>query len=516
MKILFSNIIFFLLFFLPGKCNVLVELNVAGKVLDEIFEKSGYPKSKKPKLLISDKMEKVAAYYPALNTIIFEKRAYQVCQSIGKDSLAAVAFLLGHELAHAFQTEIKNKLGATNFLSYDRHYDGGVRVEKTADIQGAFSAYLAGYKALPVLPELFEKLYEAYNLKGKTIQGYPSLAERKATGKEVEKIVINLIDLFENAGYLTTLGEYSLAKDCYEYILKYYQSRQVYNNLGIIYVFNALEFYDSQTDDFLHPFRLDASPFLQSPKTPRGGGGMPTFKRKLRTQFLKRAERNFEAAIQIDSDYELAKTNLMSVYNLLGQQDKAVFYYSNRFKTGHSAAAKMALALSYLTKKSDEASGKKMLREVLESDELILRNQAEFNLAQANYKAVLTGKKMPLLPLPKFAVDFIESIKKGKNVQTELLYLSEETDTYFSKLSEGSTAVFSFEKPEELTKSFKRIKIKKKKLHLFDQNADLKDLYFKNLFPLDTGYYLLDPQKRFLLKIDKKGRLEEVVRIFKN
>ena len=94
------------------------------QLFDQLYAVNGITRIKKPALSMSGENVKVAAYYPSKNAIVLDEKAWQICRSMGRDSLAALAFIFGHELAHAFQTEIRDGRVKTNFLAYDKNFSG--------------------------------------------------------------------------------------------------------------------------------------------------------------------------------------------------------------------------------------------------------------------------------------------------------------------------------------------------------------------------------------------------------
>lgn len=56
-----------------------------------------------PRLIVMDRVSRIASYRSSDNTLILELKAYNICSSFGKDADAALAFLLGHELTHFYQ-----------------------------------------------------------------------------------------------------------------------------------------------------------------------------------------------------------------------------------------------------------------------------------------------------------------------------------------------------------------------------------------------------------------------------
>jgi len=144
-------------------------------IFNRLYRTSGIKILEKPKLEISNENENVAAYYPRKNVIEIEQKALTVCESFGNEFESAVAFILGHELAHSLQKEGRVKDQATSYLAFDHVEDSGKRTEHNADMYGIFNAYLAGYKTIEILPDLIYRIYEAYDLIGKDLKRYPKL-----------------------------------------------------------------------------------------------------------------------------------------------------------------------------------------------------------------------------------------------------------------------------------------------------------------------------------------------------
>ncbi len=123
-----------------------------------------------------------AAYYAQRQTIVLDEKLIRVCLSFGKDSLAALAFVIGHELVHHFQET--GSAGASvplHLLNFHPASSGNAEKEALADRLGLQLAHAAGYRrAAVILPKLLAKLYKAYRLP-QQIEGYPSLKERQQT-----------------------------------------------------------------------------------------------------------------------------------------------------------------------------------------------------------------------------------------------------------------------------------------------------------------------------------------------
>lgn len=157
---------------------------VARKVFDQIVLAYGVSKSP-PDFELKPKgigRQQILMYYPGENPkIIMDEEVYDLCTKFGKDSLHAIASLIGHELAHHFEkhswcssfsyllgeeTEVVKtlkKASSEQRLSY----------EAQADEYGGFYGYLAGYKTYDITPKLLESIYSYYKMPER-ISGYPS------------------------------------------------------------------------------------------------------------------------------------------------------------------------------------------------------------------------------------------------------------------------------------------------------------------------------------------------------
>ena len=78
---------------------------------------------------------------------------------------------------------------------------------------------------------MLNTIYKDYQLTNK-LNGYPELRERQRAANAVVKQVKTLIGIFEISSFLISAHEYELAVASYEYLESFYQSREIYNNIG--------------------------------------------------------------------------------------------------------------------------------------------------------------------------------------------------------------------------------------------------------------------------------------------
>ncbi len=260
--------------------------------------------------------------------VVLEETAYEVCATYGDEAEAAIAFLLGHELTHYYEKHGWRR----GFVADHKDLDIGIKLdsladkvanETEADYLGGFLSYSAGFGLFEKGDDLIAKLYKAYKLdqlspedKAKMEAVYPSLADRqKLAARSAQKLAL-LVDVFDMANLLAAIGNYTEAYEYYRYILMQYQSREIYNNLGVTAVLDALQYFNPTELKFRFPLELD----LESSASK--GDGMATNRNKL----LRQAIFHFDAAISLDPDYAPAYLNKASAFALLGDNDRARFY----------------------------------------------------------------------------------------------------------------------------------------------------------------------------------------------
>lgn len=284
------------------------------KIYTELKIAIGDQRSTLPKLLILNREKRVAAYREMDNSIIIEKKAYDICQQMGIQSESALAFLIGHELTHFYQqTDWKRNTGATHFLlKYEQQQKYALEDEE-ADSYSAFIAYLANYETLEIIPDLLEKIYEGYGLND-NLEGYPSLEERKKVVAIIQRKVRKFIQLYETANYYIAIGWNLQAYNCYAYLLKYVRTKEIYHNIGVVSLAAAIEQPEQEEYAFLYPIDIDLTNVFQRPFSVQGS----------RNKLLRDAEANLKKALSLDEEYCSAYLNLACVYDLQGDATNAL------------------------------------------------------------------------------------------------------------------------------------------------------------------------------------------------
>ncbi len=327
-KRLFILVLFFISFTLFSQN---VSHYSAYKVYDDIITAIGNTNPRAPKLVIKNTSSNPAAYYPVKNIIRIEEKLLNVCYTFGKDSLNVLSYILGHELAHHYQNHGYTSRYAT--LDFSNEIDKKkeksqqkIDDETQADIYAGFYSHIAGYDALHKAELFLDEIYKAYNLPD-DLPNYPTLSQRKQIINENKKSFEKLRYLFDIANISMSLGEYNYSEKILNHILNQnFTSREIYNNLGLCYVNQALELnLEGKYFNLIIPFKMDITSRLQEPILTRGD----MTDRDYAIILLKKASKEFNTALRLDPNYLIAKENLFYTnlcLNYLGEKTDLSIY----------------------------------------------------------------------------------------------------------------------------------------------------------------------------------------------
>ncbi|MDZ4679794.1 MAG: tetratricopeptide repeat protein [Saprospiraceae bacterium] len=274
-----------------------------------------------PALALLKEVKQMAAMDYSKLEIILEERAYQVCSSFGNQSDAALALLLAHELTHYYEKHgwrkgfVEDNIDLDIGLRLDSLTDNAAK-ETEADYLGGFLVYSAGYGLFDKGPEVLAKLYQAYEMPVEKSDKYPSLSDRQSMGRRSAEKLAQLVEVFDMANLLTAIGNYTDAYAFYYQVLMVYQSREIYNNLGVTAVLDAMQYFSPADLKYRFPIELD----LTSTAT-RDVSLAPN-----RDSLLRQALLHFDAAISMDPQYAPAYLNKACAYALLKDYNRARFY----------------------------------------------------------------------------------------------------------------------------------------------------------------------------------------------
>lgn len=308
---------------------------VAKQIFERLVEAKGDKRMQVPEFVMSSKKRYVAWMDNKKMQIGLEEAAYDVCVSYGADSTNAMAALIAHEITHYYEKHSWGNDFATAFT--DLGVSGAVKTatksvdmkttnETEADYLGGFLAYSAGFKTFGVMPRFLVDVYAEYDLPDE-IPGYPSLDDRSKLAVESEMKLEELIHVFDAANYMVVLQQYDVVNDYYSYILKEFQSREIYNNAGVNAVMAALQLFDEGAAElkYSYPIQLDGETRMSKPKV-RGGALGFAEKTEKRNKLLEKAKFYFEQARALDAEYATAFINLACVHDLMGNYEEADFF----------------------------------------------------------------------------------------------------------------------------------------------------------------------------------------------
>jgi len=294
-------------------------------VYKKLCEAAGDFRRGLPHLVIMERVSRVASYRSSDNTLVLEQKAYNICSSFGKDADAALAFLLGHELTHFYQEHDWGEPGfGTTFLAEQNLFSSHQHEEEEADVYGAFIAHTAGYSSLKIIPSLLDKLYEGYKL-NVNLKNYPSLKERKEVVGKVSTKVEELITIYDNANYFVAIGWQVPAVQCYEYLLKFVKTKELYQNLGTAVLATVLQ---QQPTSYWYPIQIEISSILRDPLD------------KPVNELIDLAEVHLKTALKLDANYSAAHNNLAILYSIKNEYTVAEAHLKKALQCGESVADK--------------------------------------------------------------------------------------------------------------------------------------------------------------------------------
>jgi tetratricopeptide (TPR) repeat protein len=348
-----------------------------------------------PSVFLRNEVSRVASIDYSTLEIVLEEKAYMTCQKFGDP---AIAFLLGHELTHYYEKHAWRNGFAADYADLKvgknlKSLQDQVANETQADYLGGFLAYSAGYGMFDKSGEIIRSLYKDYNL-GELIPGYPSLNDRVELAKRTTKKLEALIDVYEMGNLLAAVGKYFEAYQYFNYILMQYQSREIYNNLGVTSVLEALQYFDKEKElIYKYPLELDL--------IMTGSRGNETI--ETRNNLLQTAIRHFDSSINLDPEYAPAYLNKATALALLGDTIRAKFYSEQeaqpialRNKDFKTATDAMVLLGILKAKSGDKESAKKIFQNAMDQ-----KNE----LARTNLMILSSGNQQK--PLVKRSIQSI-------------------------------------------------------------------------------------------------------------
>ena len=309
------------------------KLRTARHIYDDLVRAVGDGRSRPQLRLLPDDQGGDAGavwFEPDRGVVMLEERAYDVLAT-GPDSLDALAFVLGHELAHYYRDHDWTGSFVRSFadLEVGRTLKGlagstrrAVEVEAEADYFSGFYGRMAGYHSLTAAPKALERIYREYDL-AERLPGYPALGERQAVATRTAQELRRMLPVFDGGNRLLLAGRYTEAASCFDFIARTFPSREILNNAGISRALAAIELHGAGELPFAYPLELDAATRLHdSGKADHYQWEESAGERRAR--LLRDAREALEMARRRDPAYAVAVVNLACVADLLGEHDEAI------------------------------------------------------------------------------------------------------------------------------------------------------------------------------------------------
>lgn len=342
MKFITLSFIILLSFFHVKKINAytLPENHYKVLVVKKVYESLAltifnHQKQDLPRIEIKNREKFIAKYYRLTNRIVIEEKAYNICQKMGADSINALSVIIGHEFAHYLYHQVQSDSSCIK-IEKDDKFRFRLQQEQEADLYGLFTAYLAHYDVIEVAPKILNKLYRAYKFQ-EHLPNYDPLKVRQRANTAAIKKLKKLIHIFETANYLTAIGDYTKATVLYRTILKNYKNFEIYNNLSVATILDAIDLSSNINFPFVYPLELNLSSRLYKCREPFGTG-FPSERKKM----LEEAKKYLIKAMEYDPYSVSIQINLACVNNMLGNStrtlnnlEKATQFLPSKVQKGH-------------------------------------------------------------------------------------------------------------------------------------------------------------------------------------
>jgi hypothetical protein len=379
----------------------------------------------KPELVyITDDNSKIIEYKPSQNgnkhKLIVGHEFINLMRSFDSDSMNALAFVLGHEMAHIFLEQsdnierigggyadpsLKKQLKQLKDSLYSNIF------ERQADEWAMFYSHLGGYKTIHIADEVLQSVYEHFDLPEK-IYGYPDLSERKTIVQASIQKMNLLLQRYEMANLCLMARNFDLSIKIYDAILKEgFKSSEIYNNLGVGYLLNVIQ-NDSIFQKYEWPIFIDSKSKLASNSSTRDIFGIDV------TAYLNNAIYYFELALR-DKDYKNANLNIAIAYLLkeisLENQDSDNLLEFNNYlnKAKNANVSRVKTLEGIFAHHSGKIEESKNL--FLSNSEICPISKRNFELLYGDYQNI-TNSENPLSCLLKFDTNMAELFYVSKGI----------------------------------------------------------------------------------------------------
>ena len=357
-------------------------------IYNNIINAIGNSNPEKPQFVFSSTTGRPA--FIRNNKIYFEEKTYDALSVLGEKHKDGIAFILAHELAHHYLRHVWMKEAGYGFKDTEIgqtliNFDDRLVEETQADLYAGFFSHIAGYKSLSIADKVLDIVYNTYQLDSNST-GYPSLYERKKISESKKEQLQELTDVFNVANLALLSKNYSIASKCFTFILyEGFTSREIYNNLGITFVYQALELLDKEKYKYYFPTSLDLNTRAKIEKT-RGLGIEDNILKA--TELLENSIERFDKAILLDNEYTNARANKSVSLMLLATLNNE--YEIKFFNFIESLDNKNHLKAIYYALTENKSKAKRFFKNAIKEDEKL--STLNFEIFNSKSKEEINSK----------------------------------------------------------------------------------------------------------------------------
>ena len=345
------------------------------QVYQNLVTAIGDPTIIAPPIKSSNSESRVAYYSPGRQTIFVEQKFLGICSEFGTDSLNAVAFILGHELAHVYRNHGWVSTSGMGYVDTEMKQDWkAIRKDNTlhakdeteADIFSGFYSLVAGYNTMPIAGKTLRKIYDGYGIKD-SIPGYPTLQQRMGIAENAMEKSNDLFALFNVGIYSLAINQYDVASKLFTHIYNQdYSGVEILNNLAVAEILSGYQKY-GESPSYNYPIFISTETALDPNSRGNEGENQIRSGIKYLKQALTKDEKN--ASILL---------NIASAYAMLDEFVDAEYYLAKSESVEANLNGAENLKAIIAMKKGDSKLAKKTWKKSQKHDALAEINYARF------------------------------------------------------------------------------------------------------------------------------------------
>ena len=333
--------------------------------------------------------------------IVMDERLIPLAAGLGspRERDNALAFLLGHEMAH-YAAKQSGGLAGDEKIASEK-----LKAEEFADRMGVWYAAEAGYEPFPAAENILLKTYQTYRDGKKEPEGYPALNKRIEIIRGVKDQLNEKLPFLDAATTLMVLNRPTEAGRLFEQVGRTYESREILNNAAVASALAALSL---QPPPYFYPFELETA--YRFPSRSRDvdlSMLLPTtrslaVKQELETKrkvLLEKSVKLLDHALFLDKEYATAQLNRAAVAELQDDPPTMTYHLSMAEKLAKTSGDLLTQArINILQGISLAKAGKR-------TEAAALFTAARPHVEQMAITNLLAIDEEPKLPPPAFIPD---------------------------------------------------------------------------------------------------------------